>query len=243
MKKTLKKIVITSLLVVLTFYLTDLYIFRGYFTPDILYLLSDKNIETGKEIKNKNCSLSIEKQDNSFLINFKNRSLKPYLVWTYRYKKLFPVNDSIFFLHLRNKVSFPYYKNKHEYGLDCGTGAGVFSINPFESFQIRKSYKEFVNSIYWSNVHQYNSSYDTVKDLIYNKPLLLIDRKQKFRNFKRNDLITTDSTEVSLYIPLFSFDHKELFYVKSNSIRISYLDIIENLTIHEKKIHEDFREF
>ncbi|CAM1353344.1 hypothetical protein THALO_290297 [Tenacibaculum halocynthiae] len=46
-----------------------------------------------------------------------------------------------------------------------------------------------------------------------------------------------------MYIPLFSFDHKELFYVKSNSVRISYLDIIENLTIHEKKIHKDFREF
>lgn len=241
MKKTLKKIVYT-LLLFLTLYLTDLYLLRGYFTSAIIYSFYKENTRNVKEVKNKNCSLSIEKKGNSFQINFENRSLDSYFVWTYRYDKLlYEVNDSIFFLHLRNKFNFPQYNNEYEHGLECV--AGEFSINPLESFEIKKSYKEFINSIYWSGVHQYNSSHDTVKDLVYNKPLLLTDRKKKFKVFKRNDLTSTDSTDVSLYIPLFSFGHKELFFVKSNSVRISYLDIIENLTIHEKKIHEDFREF
>ncbi|RBW55742.1 hypothetical protein DS884_15405 [Tenacibaculum sp. E3R01] len=98
MKKTLKKIVFTTLILFFTFYLTDLYLLRGYFTPAIIYSFYKENAEIGKEVKNKNCSLSIEKKDNSFLINFENRSINPYLVWTYRYDKLFyEVNDSIFF--------------------------------------------------------------------------------------------------------------------------------------------------
>ncbi len=155
----------------------------------------------------------------------------------------FKVNDSVFINHLRYKSNFPKYLNKYEYGLDCGTGAGTFTVNPFESFKIKKSYNELINFINWRYHHQNNSTRDTIKDLIYNKPLLLIDRDKNFKIFKRNDLTNKDSTEIELYIPLFNTDHTNLFYVKSNKVKLSYKDIINNLTESEKKVHEEYKNF
>ncbi|MGB1041781.1 MAG: hypothetical protein ACPGU6_00165 [Tenacibaculum sp.] len=223
--------------------MTDLYIIRGYITPNILYSLNFDYSRNGLETTNEYCNLTITKEDDSFNIQFKNNSYKPFLVWTYRWDSYFKVNDSVFIDHLRYKSYFPKHTNKYEYGLDCGTGAGTFTVNPFETFKIKKTYKELVNFIYWENVHQYNSINDTINDLIYNKPLLLVDRDKEFKIFKRNDLTDKDSTEIELYLPLFTIDHKTLFYVKSNKIKISYKDIINNLIKGEKRIHDEFKNF
>jgi hypothetical protein len=241
--KKLFKIILSLVTICLILILIDLYLLRGYLTPNLLSFIYTKNSKA-KEIKNKDCNLFIKKEGDFYNLTFENKSYKPFLIWTYRNEKpLFKVNDSIFFQNLRYKSYFPQYKNDYHYGLDCGTGAGFFAINSYESFQIKKTYKELIKFIYWRSVHQYNIENDTIKDLIYNKPLLLTDRRKEFKIFERNDLTEKDSTEVQFYIPLFSFDHKKLSYIKSNKIRLSYKDIINNLTVAEKKIHQEFKMF
>lgn len=241
--KKLFKIILSLIAICFIAILIDLYAFRGYFTPDLLYLIKSKNLKV-KEIENIDCNLFIKKEGDFYNLTFDNISYKTFLTWTYRDENLlFKVNDSIFFQHIRYKSHFPKYKNDYHYGLDCGTGAGYFTINPYESFKIKSTYKELIKFIYWESVHQYNTINDTVKDLIYNKPLLLTNRWEKFKVFERNDLSERDSTDVEFYIPLFSINHKKLFYVKSNKIKLSYKDIIDNLTLSEKRAHEEFKNF
>lgn len=242
MKKLIKIIALLFSIILITF-LADLYILRGYFTPKIIYSLNSDNSQNGLEVLNDYCSLTVSKENNYFNIDFKNNSYKPFLVWTYRWEPFFKVNDSVFINHLRYKSNFPKYTNRYDYGLDCGTGAGTFTINPFESFKAQKTYNELVDFIYWSGHHYDNSTKDTIKDLIYNKPLLLVDRNKKFKVFERNDLTDKDSTEIELYLPLFNINHKTLFYVKSNKVKLCYRDIIDNLINYEKKIHEEFKNF
>ena len=242
MKKFLK-IILSVVIILFITIMSDLYFLRGNFTPKLFNLLN-KERTAFKEIQNKDCELRITKEGEFYKINFKNNSYKPFFVWTYRWEDpFFKVNDSIFYRHLRYKSYFPKYINEYHYGLDCGSGAGEFAIKPYESFKVKKSYKELINFIYWRSVHQFNSENDTIKDLIHNKPLLLTDRRKEFKIFKRTDLTEKDSTDIQLYIPLFNASHKKLFYVKSNKIKLSYRDIIENLTNSEKETHEEFKMF
>lgn len=238
--KKLKNLLLSVCILITSIFLTDLYVFRSYFLPDIIYSLFYTGYPETKEVTSTDLELTIKKEDNNFHINFKNKSFKPFLVWTYRWDQLiFKMNDSILSNHYRLIADFPYYKNEYEYGLDCGTGAGHFSINPFERFNSKLTHDELLNHLYWGAYHQYNEKGDTIMDLIYNKPLLVVHhRKNKFKVFPRNDITEKDSVQVQLYLPVFSYNQNNVSYIQSNSIKLSYQKIIEKMINEQRQVFE-----
>ncbi|CAL2081241.1 hypothetical protein [Tenacibaculum sp. 190524A05c] len=236
MKKFVKIVIYVTILVI-SLILSDLYILRGKFSHIYLFPFSNKPIAS-KEVQSKDLALEILKKSDKYLFNFRNKSIKPFFVWTYRNDKtIFEVNDSVLRYHYRLIPDLPEFKNKYEYGLDCGTGAGSFTINPFEKFSSEVTHNQVLNPYYWGAYHQNNKSGDTINDLLYNKPLLIVyHRKNTFKVFDRQDITSKDSLRVQLYLPVFSFDHNELSYIKSNYIKLSYKKIIERMIIEESDV-------
>lgn len=232
--KKLLKIVLKLLGFTVVLFLIDLYILRGYYSAPLVNKLYNSG---GIEKKSDDLSITVNKKGKMFRINFKNKSIKPFIVWTYRWNTFFPVNDSVFTSHYRLKANFPKYQNEYDYGLDCGTGAGTFSINSFECFSYSLKEKELLQYFYIGAYHQYNEKGDTINDLIYNKPLLVLHpRKNTFKVFPRKDLTKQDSINVQLYLPVFSYNHQDLHYVKSNYFKLPYSKMIEQLIKENSKV-------
>ncbi len=236
--RTILKIILGGFLFIFFLFIIDLYVFRGYFSTPLFDASFNNYTFESKEIKNTDCEFTIEKNKNLYILTFENNSFKPFLIWTYRWDTpFFKINDTTFFQHTRLKANFPKYKNSYKYGLDCGSDAGDFSINPYEKFSVKFNNQEILNLAYWGAYHQYNEKNDTIMDLIYNKPLIHINgRKNTFKLFKRNDISKKDSIAMQLYFPLFSYNNKELFYVKSNYIKLSYKDIINKLVKEKSQV-------
>ncbi len=233
MKKFIK-VFFTIFFVIVLLIVIDLHMFRGYFSDLYLTPFYNEDMNT-EEVESNDLQLNIFKKDDRYHICFKNKTAKPFFVWTYRNDEiLFKVNDSVFRYHYRLIPDIPEFKDKFDYGLDCGTGAGSFSINPYESFSSKISHKQFLDPYYWGAYHQNNTSSDTINDLIYNKPLLIVHhRKNTFKVFNREDITDKDSLSAQLYLPVFSYNGKNLHYIKSNYIDIAYKDIIDRM-IKEK---------
>ena len=204
----------------------DFYIYRGYFYQEFCSS-SFVSYEDRKVVDSENLQLNIRKSDSSFHINFKNKSLRPYFVMTYRWDINFPVNDSIFFLHSRSKTYYPMLKTEYDYGMDCGTGVGYFSINPLENFKQEIGYHKLIKE-HLVYDHRKTSDNDTINDLFYNKPLIISKDDESPYLIDRDDLTAKDSLSLRLYIPVFSYNYGKLIYVKSNKIKVSFLDIIKN---------------
>jgi len=227
--KKLIKIVIRLLVFIIVLFLIDLYLLRGYYSAPLINKLYNPEISS-IEKKSDALNIQVSRQRKVLQINFKNKSIRPFLVWTYRWNALFPVNDSVFSSHYRLKTKFPKYENEYHYGLDCGTGAGTFSITPLESFSSKITEEKLLEYFCIGAYHQYNEKSDTINDLIYDKPLMVIDgRKNTFKVFPREDLTKQDSINVQLYLPVFSFTHQNLYYVKSNFFKLPYSKMIEQL--------------
>ncbi|CAL2101578.1 conserved protein of unknown function [Tenacibaculum sp. 190130A14a] len=234
--KKLLKIVLKLLVFTLVLFLIDLYVLRGYYSSP---LISKLYSPSGIEKKPDALSIQVTKKGKVFHIDFKNSSIKPFIVWTYRWKAFFPVNDSIFSSHYRLKADFPKYQNEYNYGLDCGTGAGTFSITPFECFSYQLKEKDLLKYYYMGAYHQHNKKGDTINDLIYNKPLLVVHpRKNTFKIFPRKDLTKRDSINVQLYLPVFSYNHQDLHYVKSNYFKLPYSKMIDQLIKEKSEVFQ-----
>ncbi|MEE4000308.1 hypothetical protein V1T75_08155 [Tenacibaculum sp. FZY0031] len=232
--KKLIKFALTILSFLIIFILVDLYVFRGYFSDLYLGPFYENNLKT-EEIISNDLELKIIKQKNIYEINFKNKTLKPYFIWTYRWNVYFPVNDSIFSFHYRFNANFPEHKDEFDYSVSCSTGLNTFTINPLESFQNKLNYKQIVNLVYWPYYHHQKIKNDTIMDLIHGKPLLFNNDKV-MKIFERNDISKRDSINLKFYLPVFNYNNQNLIYVKSNNIKIAYKDIVENLIKSEKYI-------
>ncbi|WP_299839209.1 hypothetical protein [uncultured Tenacibaculum sp.] len=235
--KKLFKITLYIFFIILGFTLFDLYAFRGYYTNICISKIYNYDFEIeGKETNE--LTLKIINEKKLYNIHFKNKTAKPFFVWTYRNDEVaFKVNDSVFRYQYRLNLDIPEFKNKYEYGLDCGTGAGSFSINPYESFTSKIPHEKLLDPYYWGTYHQKNNNGDTINDLIYNKPLLLVYyRKNTFKVFNRTDITDKDSIYAQLYLPVFSYNRKDLSYIKSNYINLSYKDIVNRMIQENSRV-------
>lgn len=195
--------------------------------------------EHRKLVDSNNLEFNIQKSDSSFHIDFKNKSLQPYFVMTYRWNINFPVNDSIFFLHDRVKTYYPMLKTEYGYGMDCGTGIGYFSINPLENFKQEIGYHKLIKE-HLVYDHRKTSDNDTINDLFYDKPLIISKDDELPYLIDRNDLTEKDSLNLRLYVPVFNYNYGKLIYVKSNKIKVSFLDIIKNQIEVQREEIESF---
>lgn len=104
----------------------------------------------------------------------------------------------------------------------CSNGLGLCSINPYEKLEKDYSYTEIIKEI----SHIRNISDNENNDLLYGEKLFLDEEKLIINNDSR--ITKKDSLEIEFYFGLFSLASKEQYPIKSNILKVGYLDLIES---------------
>jgi hypothetical protein len=219
----LKKTLIYIVIFISVFILFDLYFLRGLNSSYLIF---------GKNIDSKKTEFIIRKKENG-LFNFriKNNSIIPDYFMFFREGKIFldNVEDIVFMgnrsrvLNTRNNIE------KISLNFGCSNGLGLCSINPYEKFEKDYSYKEVLNEINYIN----NISDNENNDLLFGEKLFL-DKENLIFN-KESRITDKDSLEIEFYYGLFSLESNEQYSIKSNSVKIGYLDLIESYIEKEIK--------
>lgn len=223
----LKKALIYIIILTSVFILFDLYILRGLNSS---YFIFAKNINSEKtEFR------ITKKEDGIFNFSIKNKSIIPDYFLFYREGNIFLDNvEDIVFMGNRSRVLNP--KNgieKIRLTFGCGNGLGFCSINPYEKFEKDYNYKELLNEVnYLNNIIDSDDN-----DLLYGEKLFT-DRDNLILN---NEIKITenDSLEVEFYYGLYSMELNEQYPIKSNSVKIGYLDLIDSYIEKELKLKNE----
>lgn len=229
-KKIIVRIIIIQFLIFIAIVLFDLYAFRGFFTSKIHI-----NPDPWGSEQTYSCDFSIEKtKKNNYLFSFKNQSLFPKYFINYRWREYSQsITDSVFFRYDRKNLH-PNFGFDYSYSFDCGTGLGLSSINPLESFTIEKSYLQIIEeSSYMSLFRKSNFLYKNIK-----KKYIDLNHKQ-LDSIIRTDIkliSETDSIEIEYYIMMNSFLSKKDIYTTSNKIKVSLKDLLNKYIERQKKL-------
>jgi hypothetical protein len=239
MKKFVK--IAGSILGLLLFIISlDLFFCRGYFSD---FYLSPFYVDytERREVDSEDLEFVINKEKDLYHITLKNKSIKLFFTRVYREGILFSRADTIIPYYYRTKSFYPKSKDDYDNSFGCGTGLGHISINPLEHFNKKLDYVSLVkNYVYFNYLNRDN---DTINDLIYNKPHLILKENKPPTVLKRNDLIEIDSINFKLYLPVYNYNYSKMIYVKSNTFKVAYLDIITNYIDQKKKDLELFQNF
>ena len=235
MKKVIKILIIFSVFIFIL-YLFDLYATRSYFLANEF-----REYPTYRSIKNENLDVifHIKKTNtDSIELIFKNNSIKPLYFTHYRHGEnltqsiFYPLGKQTFFNNSR--VFIPEFDKPIEQnyiGFECGTGLGVSSIKPYESFKKEVKLSDFYEMI------------ELLNTLTLSEDNSLIERKHHqsigyFKSFELNNvkfewnkeilLSHSDSINFQLYTPIHSLFSKSQTIVYSNIIKVPYLEIIES---------------
>jgi len=225
--KYFKQIIMIFALIIFVFLLLDVFLFRGFFILHRSFFRCNVKYEYKvNELPNKKYSFE-----------FKNKSLSPFYIWTYRNNDLYQeFSDSTFFNYAtRFKITLPLELMSSEntmdeiksyyYGVDCGTGLGGTVIKPFEKFETTLNYDELLEICSW-NIRIWNGKDGVPTDLIYNEEIYSNIDKNILKNNLR--VSTTDSLEFEFYVPVFCVLTEKRFYATcSSKIKISYLDLLK----------------
>jgi len=212
--------------IITIFILLDISIFRGFFTIH--------SIPSNCKLK---YEYSIKKLPNqNFRFQFKNKSLLPFYIWTYKNNALLQeVSDSIFFNYAtRFKISLPsdVYQSQnifneikdYYYGVDCGTGLGETLIKPLEKFDLTLNYEQLLHKSSW-NIRIWNHIDYVSTDVLNNERIY--SSTQKYALTDSQNILPTDSLEFEFYLPAFCLFTRNPSYAASNKIKISYLDLLK----------------
>jgi len=111
-----------------------------------------------------------------------------------------------------------------------------FSIKPYERFSNKISSQELINQFDWNFHYFFKKRNDTIIDLLYNKPILYKNRKNKeLKVFNRNDITMKDSITMSLYLNVYTYNFNHHMVVESNPVSLPYKDVINLLIEREKQ--------
>ncbi|WP_397447811.1 hypothetical protein [Polaribacter sp. R77954] len=222
-KSKLKKILIYTVIFISVFTLFDLYILRGLNSS---YFIFKKNIDLKKTE-----FIITKKEDGIFNFSIKNNSIIPDYFMFYREGNIFLNNvEQIVFMGNRSRVlNTKNNIEKINLSFGCSNGLGLCSINPYEKFEKDYSYKEVLNEINYIN----NISDNKNNDLLFGEKLFL-DKENLIFNHE-SKITKKDSLEIEFYYGLFSEGLKEQYPIKSNVVKIGYLDLIESYIEKELK--------
>jgi hypothetical protein len=219
----LKKTLIYIVVLISLFILFDLYILRGLNSSYFIF---------AKDISSEKTEFTItKKEDGIFNFSIKNKSIIPDYFMFYREGNIFLNNvEDIVFMGNRSRVlNTKNSIEKISLAFGCSNGLGFCSINPYEKFEKDYNYKEVLNEINYLN----NIIDNDDNDLLYGEKLF-IDRDSLILN-KKSKITKKDSLEIEFYYGLYSMELNEQYSIKSNSVKIGYLDLIESYIEKELK--------
>jgi hypothetical protein len=219
----LKKTLIYIVVLISLFILFDLYILRGLNSSYFIF---------AKDISSEKTEFTItKKEDGIFNFSIKNKSIIPDYFMFYREGNIFLNNvEDIVFMGNRSRVlNTKNSIKKISLAFGCSNGLGFCSINPYEKFEKDYNYKEVLNEINYLN----NIIDNDDNDLLYGEKLFM-DRDSLILN-KKSKITKKDSLEIEFYYGLYSMELNEQYSIKSNSVKIGYLDLIESYIEKELK--------
>ena len=220
----LKKALIYIVILISVFILFDLYFMRGLNSS---YFIFAKNISSEKTE-----FIITKKEDGIFNFSIKNNSIIPDYFMFYREGNIFLDNDVEEIVFMGNRSRVMNAKNNIEkvsLTFGCSNGLGLCSINSYEKFEKNYNYKEVLNEINYIN----NISDNENNDLLFGEKLFL-DKENLIFNHE-SKITKKDSLEIEFYFGLFSLESKKQYPIKSNSVKIGYLDLIKSYIEKELK--------
>jgi len=224
MSRAIKISLIVGLILYILLYL-DLKLTRGYFlskiaaSPRIGQLSEDKKTAMIYTIQ--------KKADGTIISYFKNNSLTPKFIISYRFDDIFQKVNHDFFLDkaARKNISSSRKTKETGYGFDCGTGLGSTSINPLESFYIERDYQDFLESFDLSRNLAERRGGAMMYDLLRLRPLFETKNNELIW-LNEGNISPKDSIDVKFYIPVYSIFSGKQTNVYSNVIKVSYFDLL-----------------
>ena len=222
-KNKLKKPAIYVIIFLFLFFLFDLYILRGIFSSYLIFENKNTSKKTEFVIK--------KKKNGLYNLKIKNNSIIPYYFQFPRWNKVFitDVNKIVSsgigsrVLNSKNELE------KISLSFGCSNGLGLCSINPLEKIEKDYSYSEIINKI--SDLR--NICDNENNDLLYGEKLFLDEKRLIINNESR--ITKKDSLEIEFYFGLFSLASREQYPIKSNIVKVGYLDLIESYVEKELK--------
>jgi len=214
------RVIAYQLLIILSLIIIDLYVFRGFYTSKI-HIKPDAWVND----QTHSCKFQIEKIANDkYLFTFKNNSILPKYFLNYRNEEyLQKITDTMFFDY-SGKNLFPAYGFDYYYNFDCGTGLGLSSINPLETFKIEKNYKDIINEFCHFGTIMKTSFFNKRTEKPYTE---LSFEEIDSLIINGSELVSkTDSVQIEYYIKMNSSFSKNGIYSVSNKINIGLNDLL-----------------
>lgn len=203
----------------------DLWLMRGYYLADCIAPMNMSLTGEG----NLNMEYQIEQiRPGVFQFRITNRSFFPKFIWLYRnHERLYTLTDTMLFRCAdRVKFNYPYKMSTESYGFGCGTGLGVASINPFETFITEKGYEDLAGYYsFYSNlaIRQGNVFYDP----LYGQELAIMNEDQELEWCNTPHLTNADSVELQFFLPVHSIFTGKRHDIYSNPVKVAYLDLLK----------------
>ena len=224
-KYKLKKTTLYLVIFLLFFILFDLYILRGIFSS--YFIFRNENIS-------KKTKFVIKKKENGvYNLNIKNNSIIPDYFQFPRWNKVFLTDvNKIVSMGIGSRVlNTKNDLEKISLSFGCSNGLGLCSINPYEKIEKDYTYTEIIEKI----THIRNISDNINNDLLYGDKLFLDKTRLIINNDSR--ITKMDSLEIEFYFGLFSLASGEQYPIKSNIVKVGYLDLIKSY-VEKKEIEK-----
>ena len=206
--------------------LLDMKITRLYFLSNITTEIDfGGDYEESDEIE-----YTIQKNDLTadYKIRIKNKTWLPYYLLGYRNDEIFYQLNETDLFNLASRKRINYYRDtlNFHYGFDCGTGLGMFSINPKEVFEDTRSLEDLTN-------HFNLTDYLFRKDSIYyarinRKPIFKIKETGQLNWIIPNkNLLKEDSIKIQFALLYYSVITGKAKVTYSNELVLNYIELLE----------------
>lgn len=237
------KYLLYFLFFIFTLFIVEMYVFRGYFISGFVEDIN-KGVYKLKPIRAHDADslldyhYSVEwTNDSTLLFNVKNNGLVCHYFTHYRYDEgrgLFNTGieeEMAMGLPYLYRLSSPLKNYEKQNEFSCGTGLGQTTFCPFHSVTTSIKMKELLgfNPNPWDFT---NFKSDYFHDIFNDKEVcsLLLNGDEIIWNWNTDYTCNEkDSVELQFHLPLHSVYDKKERKIYSNSIKVSYCDLLEKM--------------
>ncbi len=235
--KSLFKTISLLAFILLCLVFADLKLTRGYFFK---YFVAMPQMGEFADDFEGGFEYTIKKKANgNFDFRLQNKSIFPVNLILYRndspnrYNHFFyTLEDSTLFDYARRaKLNYPINVKEQGYGFGCGSGLGTATLNPFEGFDLELSYQELLgryNLVGDLTLRVTRNDSTFFLDFVHLRPIISHSKPYNYSLIKDTKITQKDSVDVEFYLPVYSIFTGKQFNVYSNSIKLSYLDMLKS---------------
>lgn len=186
--------------------------------------MADGTYNPEKEISKVSITI-VPLQNSRYKFELNSHRLTPLYFYTYRYgARMLQFPDSAFLNSMRLNIIHDKGR-EFEYRLDCGTGAGLVSINPYESFSSETEYDHLVlRAAHGKPMDSYVLSLQEF-DKYGRRQDTLSYTQQVLKDLETATV--SDSIDVRFYFMAREFLSSRMLYAESNVVKLGKCDVLQ----------------